>query len=230
MVLNCGVSLWGQRNLGLWLTITGRLKKAVGADTYNMNTDFNVLHCVDTGNCPVPWWAGSGHQSGRKLLQGEKTWKLSADLLPWSGSSRVIWAWELALGTRGDRIARDWLGLWQLDWLKLSQNCELDNHRGSEPHGCGWRSFPVPAVLAAGPQPRPPTKRCYCPRSASRAAPFSHRQPGHLLLQELSKPNYWGLRGRSASRQGTGTSRGGRRQEVWWAGYTGYLQQVLLWS
>lgn len=44
-----------------------RLKVAAGDDIYNMNTDFNVLHCTDTGTCPVPWLA-SRHQSGRKLL------------------------------------------------------------------------------------------------------------------------------------------------------------------
>lgn len=82
--VNCGILLWGQRSFGLWLMGTGRWKMSVGADTYNMNTDFNVFHCTDTGICPVPWWAGSGHQGARKLLQWNK-WKFSVDLLPWSG-------------------------------------------------------------------------------------------------------------------------------------------------
>lgn len=33
--------------------VTGRLGMAVGADTYNMDTDFVVL-CADTGTCPAP--------------------------------------------------------------------------------------------------------------------------------------------------------------------------------
>lgn len=137
---------------------------------------------------------------GTKLVgnyfRGKKKWKFSADLLPWSGSSRVVWAWELALETGWDHTARDWSGLWQLEWLKSSQSCHQSwtSAVGQSPMAVGGDPFLCSAVTAVGPQPPPPTKGCCCPRYASRAAPSSHAEPRHSPLKELSKPNCLGLK------------------------------------
>lgn len=136
-------------------------------------------------------------------------------LIYWNGSPRAMWAWELAPGTGWDHIARDWSGLWQLDWLKWSQNCHQSWSRavGQSPTAVDGDPFLCSAVPAAGPQPPPPTKRCSCLRCASRASLFAHPEPRQGIKQTKLFGSEVGWERGLASRQGSVTPRRGTGQE-----------------
>ena len=151
-------------------------------------------------------------------FRGNKKWKLSADLLPWSGSSRVMWARELAVGTEWDHVTRDGSDLWQSDWLKLSQNCHQSwTAAVGETHIYGERSFPVPSRASRwSPASSSSHQMVLWPEICQESCPVQS-QWAEMLLKEWSKPNWLGLcwAGKQVCPQtGAVTSRRGMWREV----------------